>query len=256
MAPKAKAKGKAKAKAKAESPEKDVEMAAPAEEEPKVEEVKAEEAAEPKEEAKEEEPAPEPKKKEMDVEWSAETAADKRPKLKAGTQFTALDAQASFFVNDRYLSTIARDGFHCLLSGGRATTGIKSGRYLCEYVIADAAAPNDAQGHAWQSIRLGFGTSDAKLVPGSDANSFAVDNDSHFWSDGKGNRKGNARWNVNDVVGILLNVDASSPNANTVSVFVNGVRRFAPIPLPEALHGKALFPMVALRKAAVVFNFG
>ena len=42
---------------------------------------------------------------------------------------------------------VSRDGFHCLLNGGRATTGIKKGRYAFEIRVLEAAGAQDAQAH-------------------------------------------------------------------------------------------------------------
>merc|ERR1711920_946417 len=58
------------------------------------------------------------------------------------------------------------------------------------------------------------------------------------------------------VFGFLLNLDASSPNANTVSLFVNGARHGAPQALPENLQGKALFPHVTFRDMTLQVQFG
>merc|ERR1712032_124305 len=50
--------------------------------------------------------------------------------------------------------------------------------------------------------------------------------------------------------------DETSPNANTVSLFIDGKRATQPQALPEALKGKALFPTVAFKNMTVHANFG
>merc|ERR1711953_516255 len=56
-------------------------------------------------------------------------------------------------------------------------------------------------------------------------------------------------------IAVLLNLDKKSPNANTVSLFVNGVRACQPQALPESLQGKALFPAVTFRSMTLHVNF-
>jgi len=60
----------------------------------------------------------------------------------------------------------------------------------------------------------------------------------------------------NQVVGILLNLDDSSPNANTLSIFLDGIRAADPQPLPKDLHGKALFPAVTFKNVSLLVNLG
>merc|ERR1712048_983982 len=52
------------------------------------------------------------------------------------------------------------------------------------------------------------------------------------------------------------NLDSLSPNANTVSLFVDGVRASEPQPLPEAMKGKPLFPAVTFRNMTLRPNCG
>lgn len=52
-------------------------------------------------------------------------------------------------------------------------------------------------------------------------------------------------------LGLLLNLDPASPNANTVSLFANGVRACAPQPIPEPLLGKPLFPTITFRNVSL-----
>merc|ERR1712151_571883 len=50
--------------------------------------------------------------------------------------------------------------------------------------------------------------------------------------------------------------DSASPNANTVSLFRDGVRVSEPQALPENLHGKSLFPTITYRNVTVQMNTG
>lgn len=55
----------------------------------------------------------------------------------------------------------------------------------------------------------------------------------------------------NQVIGLLLNLDASSPNYNTLSVFRDGQRIAQPQKLSEHLRGKVLFPHICFRNLSV-----
>merc|ERR1712048_782 len=52
------------------------------------------------------------------------------------------------------------------------------------------------------------------------------------------------------------NLDSLSPNANTVSLFKDGVRASQPQPLPESMKGKPLFPAVTFRNMTLRAHFG
>ena len=53
------------------------------------------------------------------------------------------------------------------------------------------------------------------------------------------------------VVAILLNLDSSCPNKNTISLFREGVRICEPQPIPEALLAKPLFPAITFKSASI-----
>merc|ERR1712151_360495 len=55
---------------------------------------------------------------------------------------------------------------------------------------------------------------------------------------------------------LLLNLDSQSRNANTVSLFRDGVRICKPQALPESLTGKTLYPSITYRNVTVHYNFG
>merc|ERR1712187_763707 len=57
-------------------------------------------------------------------------------------------------------------------------------------------------------------------------------------------------------VAVLLNRDKRSPNANTISLFINGQRACQPQALPEGLQGKALYPAVTFRSMTLHMNLG
>lgn len=64
------------------------------------------------------------------------------------------------------------------------------------------------------------------------------------------------KFTKDQVVAVLVNLDSSSPNSNTISLFVDGVRASDPVPLPEVLCGQPLFPTLTYRNVSVEVNFG
>merc|ERR1712217_415273 len=66
----------------------------------------------------------------------------------------------------------------------------------------------------------------------------------------------NTRLGRDDVLAVVVNLDAKGPNANTDSLFCNGVRLSQPQVLPESMRGKELFPVVAFKNMLVHVNFG
>lgn len=64
------------------------------------------------------------------------------------------------------------------------------------------------------------------------------------------------RLHRDEVVGLMLNLDQGSPEANTLSIFRDGVRACPPQKLPEGLTGKTLFPTVTFKNMTLLVNFG
>merc|ERR1712039_1054470 len=67
---------------------------------------------------------------------------------------------------------------------------------------------------------------------------------------------GNKFQPCSEVLGVLLNLDAKSPNANTISLFRDGERVCQPQALPESMKGKVLFPTINYRHMTLHLNFG
>merc|ERR1712039_656919 len=67
---------------------------------------------------------------------------------------------------------------------------------------------------------------------------------------------GNKFQPCSEVLGVLLNLDAKSPNANTISLFRDGERVCKPQALPESMKGKVLFPTINYRHMTLHLNFG
>lgn len=159
------------------------------------------------------------------------------------------------------LMMLTDGGMQYLLAGARANVGIKAGRYLFEVKILEVLDPQDSQGpHARvvqpkNLLRLGFATSSSSLLLGETEDSVCFDSEG-FFTQSKTRVQATQRFGRDQVLGLLLNLDAGSANANTVSFFRDGARVSQPMPLPEALKGKTLFPAVTFRNVTLSFNFG
>merc|ERR1719409_1913194 len=131
----------------------------------------------------------------------------------------------------------------CVIAGGRATTGIRSGRYCFEvrYCEESGVAPG------WRTVLIGVGTGRAAYVPGCDEFSIAFDHESALRHNGREIKKLGKRFVVGDSITLLVNLDAQSENFQTISLFHNGIRMGDPYKLPEALRDEVLFPMVGVR---------
>jgi len=108
--------------------------------------------------------------------------------------------------------------------------------------------------HSRPLVRLGFSTAESSLIlPDSDACCF--DSEGCFFQGEQAHNRVSRGFETGDVVAMMLNVDQGA-FAGTVSLFVGGVRATEPRPLPAALRGKALFPVVSFKNVVLRVNFG
>jgi len=144
-----------------------------------------------------------------------------------------------------------------LLAGARANVGQKAGRYMFEAKILQVTDPHQGQLKAARlAMRIGFSTSDSSLLIGEDASSIYFDSEGFAVSAKKRVNVAAGKFGKGQVVALVLNLDASSPNANTIALYRDGAAVGEPIPLPEELKGKPLFPHLTFRKVSVQVNFG
>merc|ERR1712048_129676 len=106
-----------------------------------------------------------------------------------------------------------------------------------------------------QLVRVGLSTQDSSIFLSDGPDNVCFDSEGYFIHEKK-REKVSQKFSRDQVVGLLLNLDASSPNKNTVSLFRDGVRVSEPQPLPENLHGKPLFPTITYRNVTVQLNYG
>jgi len=253
----------------AEEENKDTEMKVEEEkEEAKSEdaEVKPEDA-----ETKESQEAPKgsaDKKKEPEKpkEQEADASEETRPKVGAGTVvLNTADATLNVMptASNKILMPFTEGGFQYLLAGVRATAGIKSGRYMFEVKVIDThnrgEAQQGSQGRApmpKQLVRLGLSAAGSSLFL-ADGGSDCVSIDSEgFFVFEKSRKKVSQKFGRDSTVALLINMDEASPNANTISIFKDGVRVCEPQAIPEKLRGKPLFPTITYKNVTLQVNFG
>eukprot|EP00408_Alexandrium_pacificum_P067093 CAMPEP_0171175998 /NCGR_PEP_ID=MMETSP0790-20130122/11513_1 /TAXON_ID=2925 /ORGANISM="Alexandrium catenella, Strain OF101" /LENGTH=837 /DNA_ID=CAMNT_0011640883 /DNA_START=69 /DNA_END=2579 /DNA_ORIENTATION=+ len=222
---------------------------------------KEEKEPEPKEEpAAAAEAAPEePKEKEQDDKKDAR-ATIKEPVCFHGAETTLNVVPTN---GGNLLMALTDGGMQFLIAGARANVGVKSGRYFFEAKVVEAVTPMEGwnQGKSRapmprQLVRLGFSVANSSLILADGGeNCVCFDSEGYFYADKK-RTPSSQRFARDQALGVLLNLDAKSPNANTVSLFCNGQRVSEPQPLPEKLRGQVLFPHVSYRNVSLHVNFG
>merc|ERR1712070_936164 len=122
---------------------------------------------------------------------------------------------------------------------------------MFEVMIAEATSMAEPRGSApgprpKQLVRVGIATAEASLILGSTDSSESVcfDSSGYFLHAGKWDQV-SRRFGHSQVIAVVVNLEADSPNANTVSLFVNGERVSEPQPLPDSMKGKVLYPAVS-----------
>lgn len=178
-----------------------------------------------------------PEEPEKPKEPEEDAPEDHRPRVQAPVCMSDLDCSLNAAVSSggAVINSLCAGSFQHMLCGVRATTGMKSGRYLFEVKVLEKM-----QGEAY--LRVGVATASAPLY---------LDNrekeQSYF--------EARPHWAFK-VIGVLVNLDANSPNAFTMSLFVDGVRDQDPVPIPENLKGVGLFPMVTFKNISLLCNLG
>ena len=157
----------------------------------------------------------------------------------------------------RVLMPLTDGGLQYLVAGARANKGITKGRYLFEVKILEVLNPAEpastrrgAVPGPRHFVRLGFSTQDSSLFLGESEDGVGFDSEGSFLAGTKRSLV-SQRFMKDQTVAVLLNLDKSSANANTVSLFRNGVRVSQPQKLPEGLVGKPLFPHVNFKLATL-----
>jgi len=200
------------------------------------------------------------KEPEKPKELEEDAPADKRPKVAAGgVRLSETDSTINVLpcAGSSLLMALGEGGMQYLLASARATAGVKSGRYMFEARIAEGLNPTDNSQPGKtpmpkQLVRLGLSTAGSSIFLADSQDSICFDSEG-FFSHGKKRTKTGTRFG-RDTMAVLVNLDKSSPNANTVSLFKNGVRVTQPLPIPDNMKGKPLVPTVTYRNVTVELN--
>ncbi|CAE8594858.1 unnamed protein product [Polarella glacialis] len=197
------------------------------------------------------------------TELETDAPADKGSKITASPAFYVDDTTMNVMpsADGNTLMPLTDGGLQYLMAGARASVGLKSGRYMFEVKILEVMAPlEDPNARARvpqpkSQLRVGYASASSSLFLGESADSVCFDSEGHFIQDKK-RAFVSQKFTTGDVIAIVLNLDSSSANANTVSLFKNGVRACPPQSLPENLTGEKLFPALSFKNMAVHYNFG
>ncbi|CAK9030973.1 unnamed protein product [Durusdinium trenchii] len=147
------------------------------------------------------------------------------------------------------------------MAGARSNIGLKSGRYVFEVKIIESVTWSEEPSaksrmqSARSQVRLGLATA-ASLFLGEDQDSICFDSQGSFYKEKRKVLGVSQKFTTGDVVALLVNLDSTSPNAFTVSLFKDGQRATPPQPLPDCFRGKALYPALSFRNVALHYNFG
>merc|ERR1719356_341285 len=136
---------------------------------------------------------------------------------------------------------------------------MKAGRYMFEVKIVETLNPTEGQpaarAGARNPVRVGVSLAGSSLLMPDGPGGVCFDSDG-CWVYEKTKKKVSQKFSRDQTVALVVNLDPASPNANTISLFRDGVRVAEPQPLPEALVGKTLYPTVAYKNVTLQVNFG
>eukprot|EP00928_Gymnodinium_smaydae_P053199 TRINITY_DN37243_c0_g1_i1.p1 TRINITY_DN37243_c0_g1~~TRINITY_DN37243_c0_g1_i1.p1 ORF type:complete len:1086 (+),score=373.31 TRINITY_DN37243_c0_g1_i1:89-3346(+) len=198
-------------------------------------------------------------------ELEVDAPADSRAKLASGAVkinpadstlnvLSAADGQIVMSLND--------GGLQYLLAGVRGNTGLKAGRYAFEVQLVEtiyiSEHPN-ARGkapHPKSVIRVGLSPAGSSSILCDDGASCYFDTEGFFTHGKKRTKAGYRHLRRGQIMTVVVNLDAESANANTLSLFVDGARISEPQAIPEEFRGKVLYPTVSYRCMSARINFG
>jgi len=160
-----------------------------------------------------------------------------------------------FFSSGGVVSALSQGPFVHLLSGVRANTGAKKGRYLFEVEVLERVP------HVQHELCVGFSVLGSSLfLNDGSPDSIGFGSDGTYFVAEPGQLSSLRRSGAcqpllsHRVLGILLNLDDAA--TGTISVFLDGVRAGRPQPIPSHLRGRALYPTINFRGMSLVVNFG
>eukprot|EP00933_Yihiella_yeosuensis_P032841 TRINITY_DN2649_c0_g3_i2.p1 TRINITY_DN2649_c0_g3~~TRINITY_DN2649_c0_g3_i2.p1 ORF type:complete len:922 (-),score=255.79 TRINITY_DN2649_c0_g3_i2:370-3036(-) len=196
-------------------------------------------------------------------EQEKDASAVKGPQLKEKVTFHVEDTTMNVMnsTTSCTLMPLTDGGLQYLFAGVRASAGIKSGRYVFEVKVLEVMAPLQDPSAPQRvpqprsQVRVGFSTASSHLFLGEGEESVCFDSEGFFTSEKK-KMQASQKFATGDIVSVLLNLEPDSVNANTISLFKNGIRVAQPQPLPDSLKGQALYPAITFKNMTLHYNFG
>lgn len=189
---------------------------------------------------------------------------DPRARLSEPVEFLIPDTTMNVLpsTHGNLLMTTNEGGLQYLLAGARGSVGIKSGRYMFEAQIIESLNQVEITGSQARTpvpknlLRIGFSIAHCTPILGDSEESICFDSEGNLLF----NRRRNSvahKFTVDNTVAVVLTLASEdTPNANTMSLFIDGERACEPQHLPEALKGKTLFPTVTFKNMTIHVNFG
>ena len=165
------------------------------------------------------------------------------------------------------MTSLASEPFQHLLSGARASHGIKKGaRVYFECQIFELYTDWNAKFIVGGSV-LNHDSTDAGLTanrvigPVEGTCGFDIFRGSCFMNGEKSTLENTPKHNeifdyVSGVYGVFINRTDNGDGANSISLFKNGKRISHPQKLPESWNDQAIFPTVSFAGCGVLTNFG
>merc|ERR1719265_2090775 len=197
-----------------------------------------------------------------DKEHEVDAGEDTRSKVSATVSFPEEETTINVLqtLSGQVLTTLNDQGCQHLLACARANVGVCKGRYAFEVRVIEvrASMPENGKSQKYHTpqpiLRIGLATADSSFFLG-DGDSVGVAADGQQITSDVA-EAGRHHIYGDQVYCFLVNLDVESVNANTVSLFLDGARVSKPIPIPDSMKGKALFPVVNFKCLSLRMNFG
>ncbi|XP_058820580.1 heterogeneous nuclear ribonucleoprotein U-like isoform X2 [Topomyia yanbarensis] len=167
------------------------------------------------------------------------------------------DSDLNLEIDGKTLDTakpLSEGALALIWAGARANMGVNKGKVAFEVLLTkNNESKNVTEEPVSNELRVGWSTSKANLQLGEDKHSFSYGSVGLKGTNCEFSDYG-IKYNVNDVVGVYLNMDS---NPCKIEFTVNNVSQGVAFEFdPVELEGQALFPHVCSKNVAFKVNFG
>lgn len=202
-------------------------------------------------------------KREAVWEEEKDAAEDARPRIADVCWSSTASTPNALLADDgRFLTSLTSSGFQFLHAGVRCTVGIKAGRYVFEVKVVEMLNPSD-EGCERSRIptprhtaRIGFSLASSTTLLDEESDEIYFDTEGYFVNCGTRRKVSQRPFRHEQVLAVLLNLDQSCSDVNTVSLFCDGWRVCEPQKIADGLLGKPLFPTITFKNMTLYTNFG